>query len=238
MPKHKCKYLYMSDTHIGHEKFLYELFDKAVKTVKKEKPDFIIHVGDHLEGMSNRPGHIYELNKVGFSQQIEHAADLYNQFPKGTPMYGIDGNHDQWYYKPQNMGVVVGDELEQRVKSYKNLGQDEADIVISPKVKLKLFHGNDGSAYAVSYKMQKLIESLTGGEKPQILHSGHYHKALYMFLRNVHGFESGTLCGQSKWMRGKKIPAHTGFGVVEVTYDKGGNVEIDHKFIPDYRSNK
>ena len=63
IPKKHFKYLYMSDTHIGHKKFLPELFYKAVKLGKQESIDFIVNTGDHLEGMSGRPGHIYELDQ-------------------------------------------------------------------------------------------------------------------------------------------------------------------------------
>jgi len=225
--------MYISDTHIGHQKFSEELFDKAIQLARREKVEFIVNAGDHLEGMSHRPGHVYELTHIGFNQQIKRAADLYNQF-NGIPHYGIDGNHDQWYFRPQNAGVIVGEELEQRVKGYKNLGQDEGDLIVTPNLKIKLFHANDGSAYANSYKLQKLIESFSGGEKPAIVHSGHYHKALYMFTRGVHGFECGTLMGQSRWMRGKKIPAHMGFGIVDVYYNKLGVERLKHEFIPHY----
>jgi predicted phosphodiesterase len=227
------KYLYISDEHIGHKQFKEDLFMKAVHYAKKEAVDFIVNPGDHLEGMSHRPGHVYELNRIGFNNQINYAAQLYNEFG-GIPHYGIDGNHDQWYFKPQNMGVVVGKELEARVKGFVNLGQDEGDITVGNGLKIKLFHPNDGTAYATSYKIQKLVESFGGGEKPNILHSGHYHKAMYAFVRNVHAFESGTLCGQSSFMRGKKIPAHMGFGIVDVRYNKTGVTELTHKFIPGY----
>ncbi|MDX1279024.1 metallophosphoesterase [Oceanihabitans sediminis] len=228
----KIRYGYFSDAHIGHKSFREDLWDLMTKTFRRDNVDFIVDVGDHLEGMSGRPGHVYELTHIGFNQQINYAADLFNQLP--APTYGIDGNHDQWFFTKNNAGIIVGKELENRVKKYNHLGQDEADIMLNPKTKLKLFHANDGSAYAISYKLQKLIESFTGGDKPNIVHSGHYHKALYMFNRNVHGFESGTLCGQSKWMRGKKIPAHMGFGIVDVYLDKNGVNHLEHKFIPAY----
>lgn len=227
------KYLYISDEHIGHKEFREDLFMNAVKYAKREKVDFIVNPGDHLEGMSHRPGHIYELAKIGFNNQITYAAELYNMFG-GIPHYGIDGNHDQWYFKPQNAGVIVGKELEARVKGYTHLGQDEGTIDVGTGLRIRLFHPNDGTAYATSYKLQKLIESFSGGDKPNIVHEGHYHKAMYMFSRNVHGFESGTLCGQTSFMRGKKIPAHMGFGIVDVKYNATGVVELDHKFIPHY----
>ena len=227
-PSKHIKYAYMSDTHIGHLKFSDELYEKFVQTCKREGVDFVVHPGDHLEGMSGRPGHIYELSEIGFQNQIAKAQDLYRQIP--VPIYGIDGNHDQWYFNKNNGGMVVGKELEARVNNYHHLGQDEGDLELAPGITIKLFHGNDGAAYATSYKLQKLIESFSESEKPAILHSGHYHKALYMYLRGIHGFESGTLCAQSKFMRGKKIAANMGFGVVDVFYDKKGIDRIDHTF--------
>ena len=224
-------YMRISDTHIGHEKFLPELFDLVIKMEKKYKPDFIIHSGDHLEGMSGRPGHIYELTHVGFDQQMNYCTDLYSQL-KST-MFGIDGNHDEWYAKKSNNGVIVGNELERRLDNFVNLGQMEGDLLVNG-IHIKLFHANDGTSYADSYKLQKLTESFTGGEKPHIVISGHYHKQLYMFLRNIHGYENGTLMGQSRWMRGKKIRAAIGFGFTTVYIDKKGVNRIINEWIPYY----
>ena len=226
------KYGYFSDSHIGHKEFKPELFDKMKRMFDKESIDFIISIGDTLEGMSGRDGHVYELTHIGFNQQINYAAGLLNQLKQ--PIYGIDGNHDGWYKIKGNGGVVVGEELQNRVKNYTHIGEMEGIIKPVKNVEMKLFHANDGSAYATSYKLQKLVESFSGGEKPHIVHSGHYHKALYAFIRNVHGFESGTLCGQTPFMRGKKIQAHMGFGIVDVYHNKDGVDRIIHEFIPGY----
>jgi len=223
---------YFTDSHIGHKQFQPKLFDYMVKFFKREKPDFILNAGDHLEGMSGRPGHVYELTHVGFNQQFEYAKGLYSQLDN-FPHYGIDGNHDQWYFKKNDNGVVVGEELQKSLKNYHHLGQDEGDLVVSG-IKIKLYHGGDGTAYATSYKLQKLIESFSGGMKPNIVLSGHYHKALYLFTRGVHGLEGGTLCGQSSFMRGKKIPAHMGFGFVRVFINKRGVERFIHEFTPWY----
>lgn len=224
---------YFSDPHIGNKKFNRELFDYMVRFFRQEKPDFILNPGDHLEGMSGRPGHVYELDAIGFQQQFNKAKELYDQL-SDFPHYGIDGNHDQWFYKKNDNGVIVGQELERAVRNYHHLGQDEADLVVKG-ITIKLYHGGDGTAYATSYKLQKLIESFSSGEKPHIVLSGHYHKALYMFNRGVHGFECGTLCGQTSWMRGKKIPAHMGFGLVRVVPNSTGVERLTHIFVPWYK---
>lgn len=224
------KYGYFSDAHIGHKQFQPALFDYMVRLFHEEEVDFIVNPGDHLEGMSNRPGHVYELSHIGFDQQFHYALELYRQLDD-IPHYGIDGNHDQWYYNKSDQGIIVGRELEKSLKNYIHLGQNEADLVIRG-IKMKLFHGNDGSAYAISYKMQKLIESLSSHEKPHIIHSGHYHKAMNMYSRGVYGFECGTLSAQSWFMRGKKLPAHMGFGVVEVVPNEYGIERLSHTFVP------
>ena len=226
------KYGYFSDAHIGHKDFKPELFDKMRRMFNRESLDFIINVGDTLEGMSGRDGHIYELTHLGFNQQIDYATDLIGSLKQ--PVFGIDGNHDGWYKIKGNGGVIVGKELENRLKNYTHLGEMEGTLKPHKNVEMKLFHANDGSAYATSYKLQKLIESFSGGEKPNIVHEGHYHKALYAFIRNVHGFESGTLCGQTPFMRGKKLQAHMGFGMVDVYHNKNGVDRIIHEFVPHY----
>lgn len=228
----KFYYCYFSDPHIGSKEFQETLYNKMCKMINQYKPDFVINAGDTLEGMSNRAGHIYDLNQVGFFAQSKYAVELLSQINK--PIYAIDGNHDGWYQKAGNAGIVVGEDLERRVKNYNFLGQMEGDLDVDG-IKIKLFHGNDGSAYAMSYKLQKLIESFTGGEKPNIVHSGHYHKSLYLFSRNVHGIESGTLQGQTPFMRGKKLQAHMGFGFVRVWHDGKGEIKrFNHEFVPYY----
>lgn len=135
---------YLSDPHIGHKQFQPKLFDYMIKYFKREKPDFILNPGDHLEGMSGRPGHIYEMTHIGFHQQFEYAKGLYSQLDAFTH-YGIDGNHDQWYFKKNDGGVVVGEEFQKSLKNYHHLGQDEGDLVVGG-IKIKLYHGGDGTA--------------------------------------------------------------------------------------------
>jgi len=223
-----------SDAHIGQEMFDPILFERMGRTFKKENVDAIYQAGDILEGMSGRDGQVYELTQVGFSKQIKYAAQLFNSFLSGFKIFGIDGNHDAWYKKKNNAGVIVGEELSKLVTNYTHLGEMEADVKLAPNIIMKLFHPNDGTAYATSYKLQKIIESFSGGEKPQILLEGHYHKALYMFHRNIHALECGTISGQTVWMRGKKIPAHKGFWILDIWYNKNGIQKFVPEFFPEY----
>jgi len=230
----KDRFGVISDPHIGSNMFDEPFWKQMIKVMKKEEVPRVYCCGDILEGMSGRDGQIYEMDEIGYENQMDKAERLFKMFGD-IPVFGIDGNHDAWFQKKNNAGVVVGKELEMRVKGYHHLGQDEAEVEIRPNVKMRLFHPGDGTAYAISYKMQKAMESFTGGEKPDILLEGHYHKALYMFNRNIHGIEAGTMCGQTRWMRSKKIPAHKGFWIVDLELGKGGIGKFAPAFYSGYK---
>ena len=133
-----------------------------------------------------------------------------------------------WYKQKGDIGLVVGEELQNALPNYHHLGEWEGTLPVSG-VKIMLFHANDGTAYANSYKGQKLVESLDQ-EKPQLIFEGHYHKSLYQYVRRIHQWESGTICGQTGWMRGKKIQAHVGFWRIEVEHVKGKVIGVESKW--------
>jgi len=227
------KFGYFSDPHIGHIEFKEPLWHKMVAYFKREGIEVVYSPGDTLEGMSGRDGHIYELTHIGATAQLNYASSLFANAP--FQFFIIDGNHDLWFKTKSNLGLTSGQELANRNKNVTFLGEWEADVEIAKGVLMKLYHAGDGSAYAISYKIQKLIESLEGGEKPNLILSGHYHKQIQIFTRNVFGFECGTLMGQSRWMRGKKIAAHKGFGIIEIWVAKQGGIErLRHEFFPSY----
>lgn len=225
---------YFSDPHIGSKYFDWHLWSKMVAHFKNEGIKTVYSPGDIVEGMSGRPGNVYELEAIGFNAQVSLAVRAISMFGK-IQVHSILGNHDLFFKDKTNVDASVGELLALKCDNYHHLGDWEADIEIGKNCTMKLFHANDGTAYATSYKLQKLIESLEGGKKPDIILSGHYHKALYMFCRNVHGFECGTICSQTGWMRGKKIAAHKGFGIIDVWIAKKGGVErLTHQFTPAY----
>lgn len=227
------KFGYYSDPHVGQKHFKEKLWMLMLSRFKAEGITTVYCPGDNLEGMSGRPGHIYELSHIGASAQIGYATQLFSAAPDGMHFFVIDGNHDQWFKEKANIGLVAGEAIAARAKNVTFLGEWEADVELAKGVIMRLFHANDGTAYADSYKLQKLIESFTGGQKPSIVLSGHYHKQVAIFRRNVFGFECGTLCGQTQFMRGKKIQAHMGFGIIEL-WVSNGIERLRHEFFPFY----
>lgn len=146
-PRH-CRIGVISDTHIGSKFFDYETFDKSIDVFNKQKVDAIYHCGDVIEGMSNRDGHIYELETIGTTPQINLASDLLNQYTQ--PLFFITGNHMDWAKVKANQGVDLGSLLESKLKNATHIGDYEADVELAPNVTMRMTH-DGASAYALCF---------------------------------------------------------------------------------------
>lgn len=226
------KMLVLSDTHIGSSYSPYEWHDAAAEIAKKENCECVLHCGDLTEGMRiKRIGtQIYELSEIGYERQKDKAIELMSKY--NMPIYAISGNHDAFFHEYMDADVVKAVAAEVPNMTY--LGYDTADIDIDG-VKLRLWHGGDGSnSYALSYRLQKVIESLPGGTKPAILLAGHVHKFCYIFERNVHAISCPSMQAQTAWMRGKKLASHTGFLLLEFDVKDGCVCNLSVKLFPFY----
>ena len=239
--KSKVKYVAFGDTHIGNKNYKPHIMTHIGKLAKKDDIDFVACTGDILDGWyQNRPQSLFEQNAIGLDQQLNMATKELSKLPKDKPVFFITGNHTYNTYM-RGAGIEVGPKIVDMMKNkgfdnFHYLGNGEGDIILNNGSTIKMLHPDGGTAYAISYRSQKIAESLTGGEKPEVLLIGHFHKAEYIFYRNIHIFQTGTLEGQTKFMRGKHIPAHTGFWVIEML-GKHKNRQIDAvkpMFIPKY----
>ncbi len=225
----------LSDTHLGSIYTNPQLVLDAFEMFKEANVDMVVHAGDLTEGLSNRPGHIYELSHIGYTAQKNHAIEIMGQW-KDSPLYMISGNHDDWYVKGN--GAYIVDDICQAIPNAEYLGSNEGSIYLKSengnKTEVRLWHGLDGSSYAISYRLQKLIESFSGGAKPNVLIAGHVHKHGNFMIRNVHCISAGCIQGQSAWMRGKRLSAHTGFFVIKIKVNDTGVGRIITEWFPFY----
>ena len=226
------KALVITDTHEGSQWVRDEWLDAAIDEAKREKVDEVWHAGDVTEGMSGRDGHIYELKAIGYQAQRDRAVERFKRFDR--PLKAIAGNHDLWFMSKGDMGADIVKDICSRIDGAEYLGPQEGDIDVKG-VKVKLFHGEDGSSYALSYRPQKIVESLSGGEKPAVLITGHDHKAGYFFIRNVHVIMGGCLQSQTPFMRRKKISAMPGFYILTMCIADKEIKWIDPRFYPFYK---
>ena len=222
---------HITDSHIGSSYFNENRMYQAFEEFRKEKIDFITHSGDVTEGMSNRPGHIYELDHLGYAQQKARSIEVFSQW-NDTDIYAIDGNHDRWFIK--SSGAKIVEDIDKELDNFNFIGHDEGDISLKGNAILKLWHGEDGNSYALSYRLQKILESLSGGEKPSVLVAGHVHKYVSIFERNVYAISVGTMQRQTPWMRGKRISAHVGFVIADYWVNDKGLAKTRHSWYPFY----
>ncbi len=192
-----------------------------------------LHSGDLTEGMSNRAGHVYELSHVGYSAQKAKAIEWLSKLPADLPKYVIDGNHDRWYMIGQNIGADIVQDIADKVPNMTKIGSDTGFVNINGIV-IQLWHGGDGAAYARSYRIQKIVESITGGKKPNLLITGHDHKEIYLVERNIHCIGAGSIQQQTGFMRGKRLSANVGMWIVELTVNSGRIVRCRPEWIPFY----
>ena len=212
-------FVVISDTHIGSVYSPDEWHDIVADYANENGVEAVLHCGDLTDGVKiSRAGtQIYELSEVGFEAQKAKAVELLGKYE--VPVYIISGNHDAFYKEYAGANVVAS--VAQELPNVTHIGDDEADIEIDG-VTIRLFHGGDGNSYALSYRLQKLVEAITGGRKPNILLAGHVHKFCYIFERNIHAISVPCLQMQTAFMRGKKLAAHTGFLDLQFDVIDGG----------------
>lgn len=220
---------HITDTHMGGIYYRETYLKQALEECEKEGAQFVFHTGDLVEGMSNRPGQIYELTHLGYQRQRDYAIEQCKQWTK--PWYMIDGNHDRFFEK--SAGAYAVKDVCEALPNASFLGSDQGTLAVNG-VTFMLFHGEDTSSYAISYRLQKLVEAFTGGEKPNMLLVGHTHKQGYFFERHVHVLSGGALSVQSRWMRAKRLANHTGFWICRAWIGKKSINKLQTTWYPFY----
>jgi hypothetical protein len=186
----------------------------------------VFNTGNWIDGEARFNRH--ELHTHGMDAQLRYLAENYPQ-RAGMTTYAVTGDdHEGWY--AQREGIDIGVRAEQDMRSagrtdWRCLGYQEAHVILEnsnsgQRAVMAVVHPGGGSAYALSYSVQKIIESLDGGEKPAVALYGHYHKLHGpMNIRNVFVMQTGCTMDQSLFMRKKRLEAHVG-GIPKITLEQ------------------
>ena len=221
------------DRHTGslyqHAAALHAFYDHC----DREGVETVYDAGDILAGHKVYRGQEFELRDLGFEAQL---ARLASDAPRTIKTRFITGNHDASF---KNLaGVPVGKMIAETVSGYEFLGEEQARVewqTPNGAFSLALIHPGGGSAYALSYKPQKIVESLEGGTKPDMLAIGHFHKAEFMpSYRNVAALQAGTFERQTPFMARQGLAAHVGGWIIDVTVGDGYNC-IKAEFVAFYK---
>lgn len=211
---------------------LYDIF-------QREGINVVFNTGNWIDGEARFNKH--DLIVHGLDNQLNYFIDNFPQRPGIVTKCITGDDHEGWY--TQREGINVGMYMENKARKAGRedivfLGHMEADVILKApqgETVLRVLHPGGGSAYAISYTSQKIVESYSGGEKPHILLDGHYHKAGYNYIRGVHVVQTGCTQDQTPFMRKKRLAAHLGGWIIEFAVDDFGAItRFKQEFIPFY----
>jgi predicted phosphodiesterase len=224
----------MSCTHYGSLFSNIEGANAFYAEAKRQGAQFMLHVGDVLDGYKMHKGMEFEQSDIGWDAQAKR---FEKEAPDLLPTKFITGNHDESLKKLA--GLRPGEELARRRADWEYLGSCSGRVTLDAgkgrTCVVDMMHPGGGSSYALSYRSQKLVESLEGGTKPDLLLIGHYHKAEWLpTYRNVCVVQAGCFQWQTPFMRDLALAAHVGGWIIRVKMGKGCNV-FGGQFVAFYR---
>jgi hypothetical protein len=208
----------VGDKHIGSKYHREDVLADLYRRFERAGAMAVFDTGNWVDGDARFNKH--DVTVTGLDRQTRLMAEIHPRI-EGVTTYAVWGDdHEGWY--AQREGIDVGRYAEDIMRSeghlWHNLGFMEAHVVLrnvntGVEVPIAVCHPGGGSAYALSYKPQKIVEAMEGGEKPAALLLGHYHKMSADNIRNVWVVQTGTAEDQTPFMRKRSIAAHVG-GVV------------------------
>jgi biotin operon repressor len=216
---------FTSDNHLCNKHSRLDVLHEAYEFFEKEGIFKVVNGGNWIDG-EFRWNRRELITRPGMDAQLDYLIDNWPVRKGVQTLYIAGDDHEGWY--AQREGIEIGRYLQMRAEQQGRhdltyLGYAEHDLKLKAgkgAAVLRLAHPGKGSAYAISYKPQKIVESYQGGEKPQILMIGHYHKKGWFSPREVDTVLMGCTCDQTLFMRKGEIQAHVLFGILEWQQDR------------------
>ena len=214
----RIKLLLISDTHLGSKYDRLDILRYLYEEAEDRNVNYVLHSGDLTEGRSDREEQIYQLKEISYTGQRDYVVEKY---PKSSiPTYIVAGNHDFWWIKRSGADIVK--DICERREDLTYLGSDCEDLKIG-KLRIRLYHGRGGNAYAKSYKLQKYLDSIPQEERPHILQAGHIHQAFYIKQGKTHCFQTSCLQDLTPFERSMGFSNDKSCWWVEIYVDNKGN---------------
>jgi len=219
------KFGIVSDTHFGSKyqqlTALYDFYNRC----KSEDVQVVFHAGDWVAGRGIYKGQEYDNFLHSMKEQREY---LMEKYPRtGIKTIGITGNHDESWTS------LTGDSLINLAAQTR----DDIEIVAEYQAfvnfngfKVCLYHPDGGQAYAISYKLQKLVESFTAENLPDIVIMGHFHQKEYVTIRNVECFQAACFESQTPYEVRRNLHPVIGGWIVEI-FREDNKIQVQTKFV-------
>ncbi len=229
----KFQFGIVSDTHFGSKYSQITWLHQFYKILNLRKIRTVFHIGDLSDGNGyHYPGQRFEMHITGADELNKFIIKNYPRLNNGKS-YLIAGQHDLDLWTQEGHDLL--ENVCEKRKDMVYLSQHDAYFNLGDRI-IYLLHPAGGTAYALSYKPQKLIESFASENKPHIVIIGHYHKAEYIpMLRNIYLFQAGCFQAQTPFAVKKNIQFHYGGWIIEMTVNDRGISDIKTEFVPFYK---
>ena len=226
-----------SDLHIGSKHFLQRQLEDFVDIAYAAGVRNCLIPGDLLDG--NMKFLIWDQSHQGLQRQADHAVEVLPQRP-GWRWDFIIGNHEESFELMS--GIDCGQAL---VNIFKSAGRNDLHYhgprsayvrLVSPGAPrgllIEMQHPKGAPSYAVSYKLQRHIDSYNPGQKGDVVLQGHFHQSGYFTRRGVHALLAGTFqSGRSAFQKSLDGAPSTGGWIVKYALTPEGTVR---RFMPEF----
>lgn len=224
LPIDNSKYLeqeiplgFVADNHLGSKYERLDVLESLYDRFASYGVETVYQGGNILDGEARF--NKYDIYCSGIEAQVANVVEKWPSRKGLVTMFVTGDDHEGWYVQREHIDIGRKIESEARAAGREDLvhlGYMERNLLYEQpggSATIRVIHAGGGSAYATSYTSQKYVESIQGGEKPQIILVGHFHKFDYSFPRSVHVIQGGCTQDQTPFLRKKRIEAHVG-GVV------------------------
>ena len=192
---------FVADTHIGSKYERMDVLNALYDRFENYGIETVFHGGNWIDGEARF--NKFDIYVHGIEAQVANFLKKYPQ-RKGMTTKIISGDdHEGWYVQREhiNIGQVMVDRARAAGRyDLVDLGYMERNIEYVQEggsSVIRVIHAGGGSTYAWSYTSQKYAESLQGGEKPNIVLVGHFHKFDFSYPREIYMIQGGCFTGNT-----------------------------------------
>jgi hypothetical protein len=231
----KFKLAFTSDRHYCSKTQQRTYAKQFTSICDSEGVEVIYDAGDIFAGTTVYAGQSAEIFMHTEDDQLDYVTEEFPRRSFGRTVV-IGGNHDYSFLKHGGTDPVKI--LSMRRPDIEYIGPYAAHIELEigghkTGRYIDLLHPDGGTIYASSYRLQKMIEALEGGNKPLVLVAGHFHRRCYIFERNVHGLLAACFEAQTSFLKRKAVQPVVGGTIVDLEFNDDGSLQ---KFTPHFYS--
>ena len=230
----------VSDTHLVSKWQQLSLLHSAFKHFDEVGVDAVAHVGDINEGRNMYKGHAEHVFLHGYDESRIYVEKNFPRLKDGKKIYIVTGNHDYSWYNA--FGASFMKALCATRDDFVWVGDAIGSLNIGG-LRVEMMHPTGGSAYAYSYKPQKLTESLVASllqryrigkaQLPHIALYGHWHIKLQLEVMGVECFAAGCFQTQTPYMAHKGLHPHIGYWIIKAVLDETDQIcELVSQWFP------